>query len=173
MVSYGLQWSGKLSSRHAVSNLHLQWPPMGSNGQGHSAQDKQSQISTSHGLLWAPMVRATQLKTCRLKSPPLMASYGLQWPGPLSSRHAVSNLHLTWPPMGSNNLGDSAQDMQSQISTSHDLLWAPIVWETQLKTCSLNSPSPMDSYGLQWSGSLRGGGWTPTADCASLRFDFH
>ena len=127
MVSYGLQWSGKLSSRHAVSNLHLQWPPMGSNGQGHSAQDKQSQISTSHGLLWAPMVRATQLKTCCLKSPPLMASYGLQWPGPLSSRHAVSNLHLTWPPMGSNNLGDSAQDMQSQFSISHGLLWAPMV----------------------------------------------
>ena len=98
-----LQMLGPYSSRHAVSNIHLPWPLMGSNGQGYTAQDMQSQISTSHGLLLAPMVRATQLMTCSLKSPPPMASYELQWSGPLCSRHSVSNLHLPWPSMGSNS----------------------------------------------------------------------
>ena len=152
MASYGLQWSWKLRSRHAVSDLHLQWPPMGSNGQDHSAQDIQSQISTSHGLLWTPMIRATQLKTCSLKSPPPTLSYGLQWSGLLSSRQAISNLHLQWLPMGSDGQGHSAQDIQSQIFTSHGFLWAPMVRATQLKTCRLKSPHPMASYGLQWPG---------------------
>ena len=145
MASYGLQWSGQLSSRHAVSNLHIQWPPMGSNGQGHTAEDMQSQISTSHGLLWAPIVWETQLKTCSLNSPPPMASYGLQWSGLYSSRQAVSNLHLPWPPTGSNGQGPYTQDMLSQISTSYGLLWAPMARPTRLKACSLKSPPPMDS----------------------------
>ena len=127
MASYGLQWPGPLGSRLAVSNLHLPWPTMGSNGQDHSAQGMQSQISNSHGLLWAPMIRATQLKTCSLKSPPPMVSYGLQWSWLLSSGHVVSNSHLPWSPMGSNGQGNSAQDMPSQISTSNGLLWAPMV----------------------------------------------
>ena len=152
MASYGLQWPGPLGSRLAVSNLHLPWPTMGSNGQDHSAQGMQSQISNSHGLLWAPMIRATQLKTCSLKSPPPMVSYGLQWSWLLSSGHVVSNSHLPWSPMGSNGQGNSAQDMPSQISTSNGLLWAPMVKATQLKTNSLKSPPSMASYGLQWSG---------------------
>ena len=70
---------------------------MGSNGQSDSAQDMQSQISTSNDLLWAPMVSTSQLKTCYIKSPPPMASYG------------------------SNGQSHSAYIMQSQISTSHGL----------------------------------------------------
>ena len=100
---------------HASNGLHqhsskLLWTPMDSNG-----------------LQWAPMVRATQLKICSLKSPPPMTSYGLLWSAPLSSRHAISNLHLQWPPM------------------------APMVRATQLTSCSLKSPPPMASNRLQWS----------------------
>ena len=60
----------------------------------------------SYGLQWTPM-----------------DSNGLQWSERLSSRYAVSNLHLQWPPMGSYGQHLSAQDMLYQISTSNGLLW--------------------------------------------------
>ena len=98
------------STNTHLNSYGLQWTPMDSNG-----------------LQWAPLVRATQLKICSLKSPPPMTSYGLQWSASLSSRHAISNLHLQWPPM------------------------APMVRATQLTSCSLKSPPPMASNRLQWS----------------------
>ena len=125
---------------HRLHHLHhLQWPPM-----------KQKDFVKIKEVFYCVKLKDMHmLKTCSLISPPPMTSYGLQWSEPFSSRQAVSNLHLPWPHMGSKGQSHSAQDMQSQISTSHGLLWAPMVRAIQLQTSSLKSPPPMASYGLQ------------------------
>ena len=135
--------SGPLSSRLAVSNLHLSWPPMG-----------------SKGLQWAPMVRATQLMTCSLKSPPPMASYGLQW-APMARATRLKTCCLKSPPlMDSNGLQwapmvitvwiSSAMPISS-ISNINGLQWASMVSQSQLTSYHSKSATPLDSNGLQWA----------------------
>ena len=74
-----------LLARVCISDLHLQWPLMGSNGLHLSYclhMYSSSFFNYKHHLLWPPM----------------------DFPNILLARICISDLHLQWPLMGSNEL---------------------------------------------------------------------
>jgi hypothetical protein len=102
-------------------------------------------ISISHGLLWFPPWH-TQKPCAFTRTPPPMASYGLHcWD--LRLILPISHLHLPRAPMVS-TLAYSETLCLHQDSTSHGLLWSPLL-RSQFACAHVSTPTPMGSYGIQ------------------------
>ena len=121
-----------LENLDLISNLRLQWTPMGSNERKLNLFFCSSTISNSNGLLWAPMeeTSCSHYSFAHLESPTPMDSNGLQWKKLLvyTIISLIYNLQLPWTPMGSNGRTFLFRLFfcLSTISNSNGLQWNPM-----------------------------------------------